>query len=148
MRSSLAQPAGTISGRGIRWLPCPWFFLRWPGLFHALSQEAETPLPSRGSPAVPYAGTTSAQETCYAHQPLWSAASWKGQLNHALILTGQKVPAFPFYSAKGPTYPPPSLKHREMLSVCGKQKYNLLTRKKICPNNQPWVFWVTINPGY
>lgn len=119
-------------GQGCRWLPCPWFY-HWPWLFLALSEEGEAPLPGCGSAAVPYAGTTRAQETCSAHQPLWSVASWKGQINHALILMGQKVSAFPFYAVKGPLYAALPLMHREMPSVSEKQKGSLLTRKKNMP---------------
>lgn len=113
-------PASDSSGflaPGSYAVPCP---ERWGG----------DVITSPGSTAVPYAGATRAQETCYAHQPLWSAASWKGQINHALILMGQKVPAFPFYSIAGLPDPPWPQKHREMFSISEKQKWSLFTRKE------------------
>lgn len=51
---------------------------------------------AQGSSIAPYAGTTCTQKSCYAHQPLWLAASWREEKNHALILMGQKVPGFTF----------------------------------------------------
>lgn len=141
MWSSLAQSAGTIPGRSrdsVSSLP-----LVLPPLARTV------PRPERGGgdttaklwrPCSSICWNHKCPETCYAHQPLWSAASWKGQRNHALILMGQKVPAFPFYSAKGPTYPPLSLKHREMFLVCGKQKCTLLTRKKYVQIIHPGCF--------
>lgn len=83
-----------------------------------------------GSTAVPYAGTTCAQEPCYAHQPPWSAASWKGWINHALILMGQKVPAFPFYSFKGLPFLPLPLNHGEIFLVPEKQIWKLVRRRE------------------
>lgn len=90
---------------------------------------------SLGSPAVPYAGATRAQETCYAHQPLWSAASWKGQINHALILMGQKVLAFPFCSVAGLPNPACPNAQRCVLSL-QKTEMKSSHKKRICPKNQ------------
>jgi hypothetical protein len=137
------------AGRGL-FVSCHWGQICWPwhqsrpGIWAAFSSLVLTlakPLPwpwmmrrrcyyqAQGSNIAPYAITTCAQESCYAHQPLWSAASWKGQINHALIFMGQKVPVLPFYSIKSTPYPPLPSKHREMFPVSEKQKHSFLTRR-------------------
>lgn len=125
--------AGTFSRPGIRAASLPQVLTLARAV---LSNDREMSLPGQGSTAVPYAGPTRAQATCYAHQPLWSAASWKGQINHALILMGQKVPVFPLYCVKGLPYPPCPWS-AEICSQSPKNRNEVFSQKRICPNNQP-----------
>lgn len=119
---------GTISRPGIQATSLP-LILTPPRTVPCPEQWWGDVVTGQGSTAVPYAGTTCARDACYAHQPLWSAASWKGQINHALILMGQKVPAFPFYLFNRLPFPALPLKHGELFSVPEKQQWNLLRRK-------------------
>ena len=118
----------TISRVGIQAASLPLVLTPTRTVFHALSNDGDV-ITGQGSAAVPYAGTTCARDACYAHQPLWSAATWKGQTNHALILTGQKVPAFPFYLFNRLPFPALPLKHGELFSVPEKQQWNLIRRE-------------------
>lgn len=110
----------TVSRVGIQAASLPLVLTPTRTVFHALSNDGDV-ITGQGSAAVPYARTTCARDACYVHQPLWSAATWKGQTN-ALILTGQKVPVFPFYLFNRLPFPALPLKHGELFSVPEKEQ--------------------------
>lgn len=59
-----------------------------------------------------------------------------------------KGPCFPFLLWERPNLPTPFPRARRNVPSLWETEMQSSHKAKICPNSQPWAFWVIINSGY